>query len=408
MRRHLGSLMGTLGVGAVILSVGAAIPQSSSHGLLYLRTQHGVSVVDSSTGEATFSARNALPTSNWSLVVRARSAAGHSTVVEAVEPGSGEVYASQAFDGSLDVRAVSSTGSLVALMPHEARHEGGNGLYRPASRDHTQIVVSRLDGTAAHTINLAANVEPEAFSTDGTALFVIRYSPALHPDRYRVTRLDLATGELGDVYTNEKELQGTMRGIAYTQALAPDGTKLYTFYRKPNGEAFVHVLDLAGQRANCVDLPEGFGKDPSAVAITTSASGDRVVVVDGARRQIVDVDPNLLKIVSSHRFDGMAPTHHPVSATATANGVFVSTDSSVVELRRSNLQRVRTWSTKSSVRSLHLGANGLVLVAERDRVTAIDPRSRGRGWSVEIPGGGIRTVADALAATAKGSVQCAC
>ena len=329
-------------------------------------------------------------------------------MVDAVDPVTGHLLRTQRFDEALSVRAVSLHGDLVALMPHEPGRYGGNGLYRPASRERTRIVITRLDGADPQAIDLDANVEPESFSNDNTALFVIRYAPALHPDRYRVSRLDLATADLGDVFTSEKELQGDMRGIAYAQVAAPDGTKLYTFYKKPNGESFVHVLSLVEQSANCVDLPEGFGSDPAAVAITTTPQGARVIVVDGAAREMVEVDATRLAVVGAKAIRGVSATHERIVATATTNDVYLSSKRSVVEVNRFTGRRMRTWSTDGRVQALHLGSTGYILVAEGDRITAYDASGRGRRWSVDIPSGGIQSVADTLPYTAKGSVNCAC
>ncbi|MEX2267205.1 MAG: hypothetical protein WEA75_00815 [Acidimicrobiia bacterium] len=409
MRRSLGTLMSTIGVSALALSVGTAVPRHAGDGeLLYLGTRNGIAVVDSTTGDTMLSARDALPSGDWSQILRARAAGNGSTVVEAVDPVTGEILRTQRFDEELSVRAVSLHGDLVALMPREPGRYGGNGLYRPASRDKTRIVLTHLDGSAPRSIDLDANVEPEAFSNDNAALFVIRYAPALHPDRYRVSRLDLSTGELGYVFTNEKELQGDMRGIAYTQVVAPDGTKVYTFYKKPDGEAFVHVLNLDQQFANCVDLPEGFGTDPAAVAITTTPQGGQVIVVDGAARTMVDVDATELKVLRTKPFRGVPTTGERIVAVATPSGVYVSSERSVVELSRVTGRRMQAWSTDGRVQALHLGTTGLVLVAEGDRVTAYNSRGGGRSWSVKVPEGGIRSVADTLPYTAKGSVDCAC
>jgi hypothetical protein len=409
MRRLLNALMSTFGVSVLVVSVAGALPQpTASSGLLYLGTRDGVTVIDAATGSTTLSAHDALSTGDWSRVVRARRAGNRATLVEALDPASGTVLRSQHFDARLDVRAVSRDGGLVALMPSEPGRYGGNGLYRPASRNTTRIVLTRVDGAPERTIDLDANVEPEAFSTDDTALFVIKYSPPLHPDRYRVTRLDLATGELGDVFTNEKELQGNMRGIAYSQVLSPDGTKLYTFYKKQDGEAFVHALSLDQQVANCIDLPEGFGEDPDAVAITTTPNGAYVVVVDGAARKVSELDAAELRVEHTRSFRGLPATHDRVVAAATAGHVFVSTNHLVVDLSRATLRPLDHWSAEGRVQALELGGSGLLYVAERNRVTAIDPQDRGRGWALHVDGGGIRTVSDSLPTTGKGYVQCAC
>jgi DNA-binding beta-propeller fold protein YncE len=158
-----------------------------------------------------------------------------------------------------------------------------------------------------------------------------------------------------------------------------------------------------------VDLPKGFGKDPAAVAITTTPGGDDIVVVDGLGRQIVELDAAELRVTRTEHFRGLAPSHFPVMATATDDRVFVARDNKVVALNRSTFGSAAEWTTKGAVQAVHLGTAGLVLVAEHNRVTAIDPKGNGRGWTVKVNvGGAIHSVADTLAYTSKGSVQCAC
>lgn len=408
-RSFLARWMSTFGLFAVVVSIGTGLPEHSGGGhLLYLATGRGVTVVDSSSGNTTLSARDALPTGDWSLVVRARPEGPQATQVEAVEPATGTVLRTQRLDGALNVRAVSRAGDLVALMPVENKQQAGEGLYRPVGRDHSRIVLSRIDGTPAHVIDLAANVEPEAFSTDGTALFVIQYSPPLHPDRYRVRRLDLQSEQLNDVYTTDKELQTDMRGIARTQVLARDGSRLYTLYTKSNGEAFVHVLSLDQQFANCVDLPKGFGSEPGAMAITTTTDGSRIVVIDGSRRKVAEISDATLHVIRSGAFTGLRPRRGGIVAAAAPGKLFVGRGRTVVELYEGTFRPVRDWTFGASVQALHLGTTGVLFVAGSDRITAIDPRGSARPRSFEVATRGIRTIGDSLPATSKGSVNCAC
>jgi hypothetical protein len=409
MHWSLGRLAGTLGVTAVVLLgvVGAATAHDGRAAeRLYLTTDSGVTVIDPHSGDTNLSLPDALPTGDWSAVVRASVERPDATVVEAVDPETGAVLRSQRFDGALSVRAVSRTGDLVALMAREPRR-GLGGLYRAARRERTTLTLTRLDGAPPRTLAVDANIEPEAFSSDRDALFVIEYSPPLDPDRYRVARLDLASAQIGDVYTTEKELQGPMRGTARMQVLAPDGSRLYTLYTKANREAFVHVLSLDDQVANCVDLPKGFGSVPEAMAITTSPDGTRVIVVDAAAGRAAELDAARLQVQRTRPVRGVEPSRH-VTTAATANQVFVASGRTVLALREPTLERSRHWAADTPVQALHVGDDGTLFVAERSQISALDPRSSVRRSFDVTARGKIRGVADGLPATAKSTVQCAC
>ena len=410
MLGSLGKLVGTLGVSAIALGTGAAVIPGhggGEHGsLMYLTTESGVAVVDEA-GRSTFSAPNALPTGDWSEVVTARPVGANGTVVEAVDPATGAVRRSQTVDGTLEVRAVARSGDLVVLMAPE--HEARGEVYRPESRAHTDLVVVRLDGSPPRTIGLDANVEPEAFSTDLSGLFVVQYSPPLNPDRYRVRRLDLTTGVLGDVYTTDKELQGDMRGTPHTQALASDGAHLFTLYTKPNHEAFVHVLGLDGQFANCVDLPEGFARRPDAVAITSSPDGRWVFVVDAASQRVARVDVADLTVRRADKVESLPSARGPVVATATRAGLFVASGRRIVQLGGAKLATLDEWSVATPVRAVHVGSAGTLIAASRDRITTLWPRSKATPSVLRVhTTGDIIGIADGLPVTAKDSVQCAC
>jgi len=407
MRRSFGALVSTLGVVSVLVGVGGAVPaqDGSISPLLYVASDDGVSVVDVGRDETTFSAEHALPSSDWSLVVDARRD-GNGTMVEGIDPVTGTVVRSQRLHGRLDVRTVSRSGDLIALMPRgDERY--ASGLGPPEGRRETYVVLTRLDGAPAQRLEVEANTEPEAFSVDGRFLFVVQYSPPMNPDRYRVRQLDLATGQLGDVYTDQKELQDDMRGTPHQQVLAPDGTRLYTLYTKPNGEAFVHVLSLDQQFANCVDLPEGFGTEPDTMAITTTPDGTTVVVVDGAAERIAEVDAALLRLRRSVPLRGVRVSDAPVVATATDASVIVGIGRSIVQLQQPSLTPVQDWSLGSRVTALHASEYGFLYAAERDRVTGLDLSSRQRYLITDV-GNGIHSISDALPSTSKGYVQCAC
>jgi hypothetical protein len=373
-------------------------------GLVYVSTNDGISVLDSSSGEETRLANNAMPSGDWSLVVGAhRTTKG--TSVLAIDPSSYSPLRQQQFDGNLQVRAVSHSGDIVALMPKRYRNDG---VYAPGNRRSTKIVVTRLHGELPNTYNLDANVEPEAFSADGTALFVIQYKPAMNPDRYRVRRLDLGTGQLSDVYTNDKLIQGDMRGVAYDQAAAPDGSKLYTLYRKHTGETFVHLLDLVNQTAQCVLLPNNFGQDAAAMAITTRPDG-AVFVVDPVVREIAELDPQRHGVASNRSYKGIK-SDRPVVAAATDQAIFVASGNKVVELSEPGLEVQATRTVDSRVESLLVGSNQVLYIALRDRLIGmrLDSLYAIREQLLDVKIDGIRGIGDALPQTAKGTVECAC
>jgi hypothetical protein len=292
-------------------------------------------------------------------------------------------------------------------MPKNPRRYGDEGIYAPARRQETRIVVTRLAGTP-RTYDVAANIEPEAFSADGRALFVIQYKPALDPDRYRVRRLDLMTGELEDVFTNDKLIQGDMRGRAFDQAAAPDGSKLYTLYRKHTGETFVHLLDLVNQTAQCVLLPSNFGTDAAAMAITTAPDG-AVFVVDPQVQEIAELDPARHGVAQSLPY--RAPEYgEPVVAAASAESIFVASTNHVAQLRRHDLGVIDTWTLENEVEAIHASASGILYIALPDRLLAVSLSDVAEGLLpvLDVKIDDIRGIGDALPVTAKGSVQCAC
>ncbi|MFI7544020.1 YncE family protein [Actinoplanes sp. NPDC049599] len=186
---------------------------------------------------------------------------------------------------------------------------------RPAARDRTAILV--LSGTATHEYVLSGVIEPDAFTQDATGLFVLEWFPAAAPERYRVRRLDLATGALHPLLTRDKSpvpagAEEQMRGAGRQAVPAPGGQVLYTLYthqpghrhtrdlvagRASGAHAFVHVLHLAEGWAYCLDLPEPFGAGPAAGhAVAVSADGRRLAVADATSGSVAYAGTETLAI----------------------------------------------------------------------------------------------------------------
>lgn len=289
---------------------------------IVLATRAGLTVVRPAVDGHTGAIEAGRLSPDRSTIVRTAST-GTRTTVSWAAASSGATLASTALDGDLSVRAVSRSGDTVALAPapRTATAEG---------RTATDLVVAHRGG-GIDRFTVPANVDPEAWSVDGQALFVIEYVPAEAPERYVVRRLDLTTHELGDVFSREKELQSPMTGTALLQALSPDGTHLYTLYtrREPGGTAaFVHALDLDAQLATCIDLPAPFGtKGTSDLAITTSPTGAHVYAIDRAAGLLVDVSTADLAVTRSGALDD---PEQQSSAAGSAGTAAAATDGTLL------------------------------------------------------------------------------
>jgi hypothetical protein len=186
----------------------------------------------------------------------------------------------------LQLRVVESGGARVALATPLA---DGADTYRPGGRASTRLVVADLDTGTKRAYDVPRNLEPEAFGVGASRdlLFVIDHRPALNPSSYRVGVVNLADGSFqGLLGPSKTPLDIDMTGYARQQVLSGTGTQLYTLYlehdhaESASGTAFVHVLDLEGGWAYCVDLP-GVGHGPAGSStIRLNRSGDALIVTD--------------------------------------------------------------------------------------------------------------------------------
>lgn len=186
----------------------------------------------------------------------------------------------------LQLRVVESRGERVVLATPLAP---GADTYRPGGRESTRLVVADLGTGTSRAYDVPRNVEPEAFGTGPgrDLLFVVDHRPAGDPSSYRVGAINLVDGTFQDLNGPTKSpLTIEMTGTAHQQVLSTGGTQLYTLYLQHGhdhttaGTAFVHVLDLAGGWAYCVDLP-GVGHGPAGTStIRLDRNGDSLLVTD--------------------------------------------------------------------------------------------------------------------------------
>jgi YVTN family beta-propeller protein len=372
-------------VAAVALSVLAgcarlsprSAPEGAPEDVLFVRTSRGVTLVrDLPEGQA-IRLSGAVPSTDWSAVVRAVPN-GTGTRVAALETSSGAELWSQDVEGTFEVKVASQNGRLVALgTPRE-----GTGY--PDGRSSTTLVLLGEDGSAPRTIRLEGNFEPEAFSTDGGSLFVIEYRPPLDPTSYRVRRLDLGTGEVVGVYTPDAHLQQSMKGTARVQAASPDGRRLYTLYSHKAADgtrhAFIHVLSLDQLWAHCIDLPAGFGTAPEdAIALSLAPDGDRLYVADARADSVAEVDTRTLSVARSTHVD-FGTSGAPAHAERGADGMlYLASGARLLAVDPATLVPGRSWDLEEEITGIQAAKDGSRLyVGLRDRIVILDTATGGR------------------------------
>jgi hypothetical protein len=358
-------------VGVLILPGCGDPSRVTSVDTLFFKTATGVAVLDAGAAAPTFRGGNAIPSSDWSTVVRsvARRA---TTRVTAVDPHSGFTRWKREIDGSFRTKIVSPDGSLVAMGPTDER------FYRDG-RSRTQLVIEGSRMARPHGIVLPGNYEPEAFSTDGKSLFVIRYLPARAPTSYQVRRLDLTTEQVEAVYTPDAHLQEAMGGTARIQAASPDGRRLYTLYTLEdldgNPRAFIHVLSLDELWAHCVDLPAEFAAMPEkATAITVSPDNQRIFVANSAADLIAEIDASSLEVTRTAGVT-IGSSRKSYALHDGASTLFLAGAQEVLALDISaDFEITRSWNLFAEITGLQLGAEGRrIYAALKDRLVLIDP-----------------------------------
>ena len=413
-----GSLSALVLVGAVWVGARPPATPPAPSELLYLQTRTGITALDTRTGSTAYTAPGATAAGNWSRLFVTTPVSGGSTLVDRLDPATGQTAESVQLVGRYTVRAVTRTGDAAVLMPTEKQDAHGKSgargaSYRPDGRSTTELVVVRFDGSTPVHLNLTGNIEPEAFSSDGTTIYALDYRPALQPDRYRVRRIDVATDTISDVPSNDKEVRGDMQGVARTQALSPDGHQLYTLYTIPGDQprAFVHVLSLDAQTANCVDLPVPFGRDTGSMALTPSPDGSRLYVVDAAHGVLADIDTQMLTVDRITHVNIGGSAHAPASITATPGAVFVARGSQVTPLSRATLHAGHQVHIRGVVTGIQAEASpgNELYVTTRNRVLEVDPATGRTLRTLKTPETlGIRHVGYTLPDTGITNYQCAC
>lgn len=374
-------LLAACGRGDALTSATPLREATGPERVLRIPDPSGVSLLDTDAGRVLTRVRDGVRSRDWVFQARLTPTG---TLVHAVD-GRGESAWQRDLDGDLAVRVASSDGANVALLPFE---DARVDPYHPAGRLTTALTVLPTDGGEPRTYELDGNFEPEAFSTSGRSLFVVEYLPPAAPDRYRVRKLDLDTGEVGGVYSVDGHLQESMRGTARVQAMNADGTRLYTLYTTDHGEAFVHVLDLDEEWAHCVDLPAPIGTSPEQLlAIAASPEDDRVVVVD-ALTGVAELDTERLTV--SRMVDLVVDPTQPGRAMAVfgRDGRLLTGVGTSLAVLDHALRYERMVSAPTTMLGLYLDpADDRVWTLGADAIYALDPVSGAIREAAALPAG---------------------
>ena len=418
MRRHALLLIPMLVLGSACSSAGSvttAAPAPTAPELLFFASGAGVTVYDAQAGRATLTVPGGVLAPDRSAVF-ATTAQGSQTVLDAYDPATGARRVAATVEGSPQLRVANHDGSLVVFGP--PRTDGGSGSGYARGRPTTTLTIAPTDGGPTRSLDVAGNVEPEAFSNDDSNLFVLQYLPADAPVGYQVRRVDLSTGELHNIRTDDSDLDKPMAGRARTQVLSPDGTRLYTLYVVADstgsgwGHAFVHVLDLVDKEAFCIDLPNPFGMgEGSAYGIAIAPDGTHVYSVDPLHGQVADLDTGTMTIAKSAAIPAL-PSASIVAAVGVGGRLLLGAGTDLVALEPTSLSIQQRWTLDGPAAAvITTPADHVVYVAVNDASETFrgDDISAGPTSTTPLAGAPGLVAADPVPSVdARGPTQCAC
>ena len=349
--------------------------------VVYLRAGGGVAVVDPGANAPSYKETEAVPSTDWSTIVRT-DIDGRTTAVIATDPVTGKDKWRDVIEGRYTANVVSRDGDLVALSPVRERYYG-------YGRSQTEFVIAGDGIEQERHITVDGNFEPEAFSSDGSNLFVVSYLPARAPTKYQVRRLDLTTGTVEGVFTPHEELQGPMGGTARIQTASPDGSRLYTLYTTKDEEglhAFIHVLDLENLWAHCIDLPDEFASmAESSTALAVAPDGRHLYAANTSSGSVVEIatDTMLVERAATFDFDSRGRAHATVD---TKGNLYVASGPWVVAIDTDELVERDRWAMNDAVKGLQGSSDAANLyVGVKNQITTLNVDD-GTTKEIDLPG----------------------
>jgi hypothetical protein len=376
--------------------------------LLLVETSTGLALVDARDATVVTGPRLAITAWDGSSIVSAATTAAADAGVTRVEVrnGAGALTYHVEVPGALLARVVAPGGGHVALASGSS---AGTTPYRPAGRAETTVVVAGPGGERTR-LTLPGCVEPEAFTPQGDALYVLDYLPPLRPDRYRVRVVDLTTRGMRPLLTRDKQLipagaEEEVRGEGRQAVYATGRTTLFTLYThqpdhehtrdligggardgEPQVHAFVHSLNLNQGFAYCIDLPAPFGEGAAAGHAIALSSVEHPFVVDATSGTIARLDGESLTVAKTAK--SLPGGADRASAVVSADGarLFVGTGNTVSIVDTTTLSTQAQWTVAAPVRGLAVSRDGARLwVGQPNAAQALDTSSGRELTTLPIP-----------------------
>jgi hypothetical protein len=230
------------------------------------------------------------------------------TTVRAVETETGRVLRRLSLDGRYVLQPVdlsapgglSPDGRWLALRAEPAQTSESQTL-----PDRTEFVV--LDTAFARAprhVVLDGAFSFDALDNAASALFLIENLPQadnggeLAP--YRVRFYDLVRDRLDPaVIADKRNAEQVMTGQRYKTLASPDGQWLYSLYLNDHHGPFIHVLNLTGRYAFCIDLPDTAKNNwpaQSSWSLLPAPDGRTLYALNGALELVALVDTVDLRV----------------------------------------------------------------------------------------------------------------
>jgi DNA-binding beta-propeller fold protein YncE len=392
-----------LGLGGIVLVASCGPdpkPKNAAPGeLLAVSVGDGLTVVESGTGRRVVTPAATLATADGRRLVSAVAESGAARVVTR-DAHTGAVVTQTTVQGAGRLAAVAPDAGLVALVDGD-----------PAGRLETTIVVAGPAGER-HRLKLPGFVQPEAFSSTGTSLFVLDMLPPEHPDSYRVRVLDLAAGQLTalnlpNAQAGVKVLvppgaEEQMRGEGRQAVFDGKRQRLFTLYShqpdhthvrdllhpetgardgKPDVHAFVHTLSVADAWAVCVDLPAPFGTGP-VEGLTIAQRGEEVWVADAGKGVIAVISADVLAVTQDARF---TPTAGRARLAMSGSSAYLAVGRQVHVFDTGSKSLRATWALPGDARGVAVSGMHLY-VGQAEAVHRLDPATGALTATVAVPG----------------------
>ena len=246
-----------------------------------------------------FSLPSGMLSADGTTFVSARSSQGRAfTEVVRYDARTGRARSRWSVGGRrMGVSAVSANGRSVALVEYH--------------RTPTMLAVAGRRGRSV--LSLRGNYQVEALSPDGRRVYLVHWRRT----GYTLENVDLATRKRRP--TKLAEPGERMEGVAIAAVGTRDGRWLHTLYVKPDGESFVHALDLAAGVGHCIDLPlRGDLVTLGATALTLSPDERLLYLASPLLGRVATVDLERLRVVREARFRPVPLARYSVESPLTA------------------------------------------------------------------------------------------